>query len=58
MLTRVANSLTIIVFPAESENGTVGRTRLHLQDAHKRVMSIATVQEHLHGYWRQAPPSR
>src|SRR6202521_942790 len=47
---RVANSLQIIASillikgrPVQSEE-----TRLHLQDAHQRVLSIAAMQEHLH----------
>ena len=33
---------------AESADGAVGRDASHLQDAHKRVMSIAAVQQQLH----------
>src|SRR6195256_3160175 len=47
---RVANSLQIIASIILMKARTVQseETRLHLQDAHSRVMSIATVQEHLH----------
>ena len=47
---RVANSLQIIASIILMKARTVEseETRLHLQDAHSRVMSIAAVQEHLH----------
>ena len=47
---RVANSLQIIASIILMKARTVQseETRLHLQDAHSRVMSIAAVQEHLH----------
>jgi two-component sensor histidine kinase len=47
---RVANSLQIIASIILMRARTVQseETRLHLQDAHSRVMSIAAVQEHLH----------
>jgi chemotaxis protein methyltransferase CheR len=47
---RVANSLQIIAGIILMKARTVQseETRLHLQDAHSRVMSIATLQEHLH----------
>jgi chemotaxis protein methyltransferase CheR len=47
---RIANSLTIIASIILMKARTVQseETRLHLQDAHKRVMSIAAVQEQLH----------
>jgi two-component sensor histidine kinase len=46
---RVANSLQIIASILLIKARTVRseETRLHLHDAHKRVMSIAAVQEHL-----------
>src|SRR3954449_9866177 len=46
---RVANSLQIIASILLMKARTVGspETRLHLQDAHRRVMSIASVQQHL-----------
>jgi two-component sensor histidine kinase len=47
---RVANSLQIIASILLMKARTVQseETRLHLQDAHKRVMSIAAVQKQLH----------
>jgi two-component sensor histidine kinase len=47
---RIANSLTIIASIILMKARTVQseETRLHLQDAHKRVMSIAAVQQQLH----------
>ena len=47
---RIANSLQIIASIILMKARTVQseETRLHLQDAHSRVMSIAAVQEHLH----------
>jgi two-component sensor histidine kinase len=47
---RIANSLTIIASIILMKARTVQseETRLHLEDAHKRVMSIAAVQEQLH----------
>jgi two-component sensor histidine kinase len=47
---RVANSLQIIASIILLKAKTVDseETRLHLQDAHKRVMSVAAVQQHLH----------
>ncbi len=46
---RVANSLQIIasVLLQSARNVRSEETRTHLQDAHNRVMSIATVQKHL-----------
>jgi two-component sensor histidine kinase len=46
---RVANSLQIIasVLLQSARNVQSDETRLHLNDAHNRVMSIATVQRHL-----------
>src|SRR6202035_5860197 len=47
---RVANSLQIIaaIILMKSRSVTSEETRLHLQDAHNRVMSVAAVQQHLH----------
>ena len=47
---RVANSLQIIASILLLKARTVQseETRLHLQEAHQRVMSVATVQEQLH----------
>jgi PAS domain S-box-containing protein len=47
---RVANSLQIIASILLLKARTVHseETRLHLQDAHQRVMSVATVQQQLH----------
>lgn len=47
---RVANSLQIIASILLIKARTVRseETRLHLQDAHKRVMSVAAMQEQLH----------
>ena len=47
---RVANSLQIIASIILLKAKTVDseETRVHLQDAHKRVMSVASVQQHLH----------
>ena len=47
---RVANSLQIIASILLLKARTVQseEIRLHLQDAHQRVMSVATVQQHLH----------
>ena len=47
---RVANSLQIIaaIILMKSRSVTSEETRLHLQDAHSRVMSVAAVQQHLH----------
>jgi chemotaxis protein methyltransferase CheR len=46
---RVANSLQIIASILLMKARTVDsvETRLHLQDAHRRVMSVAAVQQHL-----------
>jgi two-component sensor histidine kinase len=46
---RVANSLQIIASILLLKARTVdsAETRLHLQDAHRRVMSVAAVQQHL-----------
>src|SRR4029078_11999947 len=47
---RVANSLQIIASILLLKARTVQseEARLHLQDAHQRVMSVATVQQQLH----------
>jgi two-component sensor histidine kinase len=47
---RVGNSLQIIaaIILMKSRMVTSEETRLQLQDAHKRVMSVAAVQKHLH----------
>jgi two-component sensor histidine kinase len=48
---RVANSLQIIasILLMKARAVQSEETRLHLQDAHKRVLSIAAVQKQLHG---------
>ena len=47
---RVANSLQIIasILLLKAKTVSSEETRLHLQDAHKRVMSVAQIQKHLH----------
>lgn len=47
---RVVNSLQIIasILLLKARSVPSLETRLHLEDAHKRVMSIASIQEHLH----------
>ena len=47
---RVANSLQMIasILLLKARAVTSEETRLHLKDAHQRVMSIAAVQQHLH----------
>ena len=47
---RVANSLQIIasILMLKARLVTSEETRQHLQDAHQRVMSVASVQSHLH----------
>jgi chemotaxis protein methyltransferase CheR len=47
---RVGNSLQIIaaIILMKSRMVTSEESKLHLQDAHKRVMSVAAVQKHLH----------
>ena len=54
---RVGNSLQIIaaIILMKSRMVTSEETRLHLQDAHKRVMSIAAVQKHLHATGTAGP---
>jgi hypothetical protein len=47
---RVANSLQIIasILMIKARTVTSEETRLHLHDAHQRVMAVAAVQQHLH----------
>ena len=47
---RIANSLQIIasIILMKAKVVQSEETRLHLQDTHKRVMSVAAVQRHLH----------
>ena len=47
---RVANSLQIIasILLIKAQAVASQETRFHLEDAHKRVMSVATVQQYLH----------
>jgi two-component sensor histidine kinase len=47
---RVANSLQIIasILMLKARGVSSEETRLHLRDAHQRVMSVAAVQSHLH----------
>jgi chemotaxis protein methyltransferase CheR len=47
---RVGNSLQIIasILLLKTKSVQSEETRQHLQDAHKRVMSVASVQQHLH----------
>jgi chemotaxis protein methyltransferase CheR len=47
---RIVNSLQIIasILMLKARSVTSEETRLHLQDAHRRVISIAAVQQHLH----------
>jgi two-component sensor histidine kinase len=54
---RVANSLQIIASILLMKARTVQseETRLQLEDAHKRVLSVAAVQQHLHTAGRGAP---
>jgi chemotaxis protein methyltransferase CheR len=51
---RIVNSLQIIasVLMLKARTVTSEETRQHLQDAHRRVMSVAAVQEHLHSSGR------
>ena len=48
---RVANSLQIIasILLMKARAVDSEETRVHLQDAHRRVMSVASVQQHLQG---------
>jgi two-component sensor histidine kinase len=54
---RVGNSLQIIaaIILMKSRMVTSEETRLQLQDAHKRVMSVAAVQRHLHSTGTTGP---
>jgi two-component sensor histidine kinase len=54
---RVGNSLQIIaaIILMKSRMVTSEETRLQLQDAHKRVMSVAAVQKHLHATGASCP---
>jgi two-component sensor histidine kinase len=47
---RIVNSLQIIasILMLKARSVTSEETRQHLQDAHRRVMSVAAVQQHLH----------
>lgn len=49
MAHRIANSLQIIasILLMKARNVKSDETRQHLQDAHRRVMSVASVQQHL-----------
>jgi two-component sensor histidine kinase len=49
---RIANSLQIIasIIMLKAKTAQSEETRAHLQDAHKRVMSVAAVQQHLHAF--------
>ena len=48
---RVVNSLQIIasIIMLKARAVELAETRRHLEDAHNRVISVATVQKHLHG---------
>jgi two-component sensor histidine kinase len=48
---RISNSLQIIagIILLKAKTVESEETRVHLQDAHKRVMSVAAVQQQLHG---------
>ena len=54
---RIANSLQIIasIILMKARAVQSEETRLHLRDAHSRVMSIAAVQEHLHAAGARGP---
>jgi two-component sensor histidine kinase len=54
---RVANSLQIIASIIMMKARTVSskETRIHLRDTHKRVMSVATVQQQLHASGAAGP---
>jgi two-component sensor histidine kinase len=54
---RIANSLQIIasIILMKARRVESEETRLHLQDAHKRVMSIAAVQKQLHASEASGP---
>jgi chemotaxis protein methyltransferase CheR len=51
---RIVNSLQIIasILMLKARAVTSEETRQHLQDAHRRVLSVATVQQHLHSTGR------
>ena len=51
---RIVNSLQIIasILMLKARAVTSEETKLHLQDAHRRVMSVAAVQQHLHSSGR------
>ncbi len=51
---RIINSLQIIasILMLKARAVTSEETRMHLQDAHRRVMSVAAVQQHLHSTGR------
>jgi two-component sensor histidine kinase len=51
---RIVNSLQIIasILMMKARAVTSEETRQHLQDAHRRVMSVAAVQQHLHSSGR------
>ena len=51
---RIVNSLQIIasILMLKARAVTSEETRQHLQDAHRRVMSVAAVQQHLHASGR------
>jgi two-component sensor histidine kinase len=54
---RIVNSLQIIasILMLKARAVRSEETRLHLQDAHRRVMSVAAVQRHLHASGRDEP---
>jgi chemotaxis protein methyltransferase CheR len=54
---RISNSLQIIasIILMKARSVESEETRLHLQDAHKRVMSVAAVQQQLHGSGANGP---
>lgn len=54
---RVANSLQIIasIIMMKAKTVVSEETRLHLQDTHKRVISVATVQQQLHASGASGP---
>jgi chemotaxis protein methyltransferase CheR len=54
---RISNSLQIIasIILLKAKSVESEETRIHLQDAHKRVMSIAAVQRQLHGSGASGP---
>jgi chemotaxis protein methyltransferase CheR len=54
---RISNSLQIIasIILMKAKSVESEETRVHLQDAHKRVMSVAAVQQQLHGSGGSGP---